>query len=70
MSAAVVGTWVSELEKLKEKVRPKKPLLFLSKKAQGAVVREEKEAAQQESKVETTMSEATVCLLMDRFAPL
>lgn len=72
--AAVVETWVTELAKLKEKVGPKKPFLFISK-ARGVVVEEEEEEreAEKESKVvhrETTMSEATVCMLMDRFAPL
>ena len=60
---------MDELEKLKEKVQARR--LFLSIRAkkdrkfakEGHV--EEKEAAQDE----TTMSETTVCLLMDRFVP-
>ncbi|KAL3597286.1 hypothetical protein D5086_008923 [Populus alba] len=66
--SAVVEIWVSELAKLKEKVTPRKP--FLSKPKEGGV---EDEREVKKSKVvqgETTMSEATVCLLMDRFAPI
>ncbi|KAJ6927144.1 hypothetical protein NC651_011269 [Populus alba x Populus x berolinensis] len=62
--SAVVEIWVSELAKLKEKVTPRKP--FLSKPKEGGV---EEEREVKKSKVvqgETTMSEATVCLLMDR----
>lgn len=67
--SAVVEIWMSELEKLREKVRTRR--LFLSKAKEGEVEEQEKEA-KKESKVvhrESTMSEATVFLLMDRFAP-
>ncbi|KAF2305858.1 hypothetical protein GH714_008467 [Hevea brasiliensis] len=70
--SAVVETWATELAKLKEKVRPKKPLLFLSK-AKGGVVAEEEKEAGKESKVvhrETTISEATVCMIMDSSSQL
>ncbi|EOX97203.1 hypothetical protein QQP08_007652 [Theobroma cacao] len=68
--SAVVGGWMDELAKLKEKVRARRPFLSSAKKDQqfakeGHV--EEKEA--KEDNKETTMSEATVCLLMDRFVP-
>ncbi|KAG6777793.1 hypothetical protein POTOM_017627 [Populus tomentosa] len=62
--SAVVEIWVSELAKLKEKVTPRKP--FLSKPKEGGV--EEKREVKKSEVIqgETTMSEATVCLLMDR----
>ncbi|KAK8668315.1 hypothetical protein V6N13_105773 [Hibiscus sabdariffa] len=72
MSAAVVGEWMDEVAaKLKEKVQVTKP--FMSKRAkkeeqfakEGRV--EDKEASKDDTS-ETTMSEATVCLLIDRFA--
>ncbi|KAG8634871.1 hypothetical protein MANES_17G096900v8 [Manihot esculenta] len=69
--SAVVEIWVTELAKLKEKVRQRKPLISLSK-AKGAVVAEEDKEAGKESKVfkrETNISESTVFMLMDRFAP-
>ncbi|KAF2316584.1 hypothetical protein GH714_041925 [Hevea brasiliensis] len=70
--SAVVETWVTKLTKLKEKVRPKKPSLLLSKAKGGVVMEEEEEEreAEKESKVvhrESAMSEATVCMLMDRY---
>ncbi|KAL4303355.1 hypothetical protein GQ457_10G022970 [Hibiscus cannabinus] len=73
MSAAVVGEWMDEVAaKLKEKVQATKP--FMSKRAkkeqrfakEGRV--EDKEASKDDTN-ETTMSEATVCLLIDRFVP-
>ncbi|XVE67427.1 hypothetical protein DITRI_Ditri08aG0160100 [Diplodiscus trichospermus] len=64
----IVGGWMSELAKLKEKVEARRPFLSRAKKdeqfaKEGHV--EEKEAVKDDSK-ETTMSEATVCMLMDR----
>ncbi|KAJ6310600.1 hypothetical protein OIU76_015346 [Salix suchowensis] len=66
--SAVVESWVSELAKLKEKVRTRMP--FLPETREGEVQGEKE--VQKEIKVvrrETTMSETTVCLLMDRFVP-
>lgn len=73
MSAATVDVWMGELTKLKEKVRARKPFLFGLKRRQD----DDQEAHENEAKLmknehrekETTMSEATICLLMDRFAP-
>ncbi|KAJ4845105.1 hypothetical protein Tsubulata_030334 [Turnera subulata] len=71
--AAVVEVWASELAKLKEKVRLRKP--FLSSKAKEEEAEDETQA-KEATKVScrdtttTTMSEDTVLLIMDRFAPL
>lgn len=70
--SAMVEVWVGELTKLREKVLARKPLL--SKAKEGSEGEVEK-AAQKKEKVSVhqrdtaTMSEATVCLLMDRFVP-
>lgn len=74
--SAMVEIWVGELEKLREKVLSQKPK-SKSKSKSSSSEAEHKEAIDNQSKnttsaVErdsTTMSEATVCLLMDRFAP-
>ncbi|KAJ6671306.1 hypothetical protein OIU85_015097 [Salix viminalis] len=66
--SAVVESWVSELAKLKEKVRTRMP--FLPETREGEA--EGEKEVKKEIKVvrrETTMSETTVCLLMDRFVP-
>ncbi|XWS40366.1 hypothetical protein CRYUN_Cryun18bG0135000 [Craigia yunnanensis] len=60
----IVGGWMGELAKVKEKVEARRPFLSRAKKDQqfakeGHV--EEKEAAKDDTK-ETTMSETTVCL--------
>ncbi|GMJ12623.1 hypothetical protein like AT2G15960 [Hibiscus trionum] len=65
--SAIVVVWVDEIEKLKEKVQARRPLLWRAKKEQRSAQEtrvEEKEAAR-----ETTLSETTLCLLMDRFVP-
>ena len=67
----IVEAWMGELAKIKEKVEARRPLLSRAKKdlqfaKEGHV--EEKEAAKDDTN-ETTMSETTVCLLMDRFVP-
>ncbi|KAL4281166.1 hypothetical protein GQ457_03G000350 [Hibiscus cannabinus] len=64
--SAIVGVWMDEIEKLKAQARG--ALLWRAKKeqrsAKGRRVEEEEEASK-----ETTMSETTLCLLMDRFVP-
>ncbi|KAI5314402.1 hypothetical protein L3X38_043578 [Prunus dulcis] len=81
--SAVVEVWMSELAKLKDKVGAKKRMVFSSKGKQGEgddEVEEEqvlKEARKERSRMaqtqrdldSSTLSEATVCLLMDRFVP-
>ncbi|OWM83767.1 hypothetical protein CDL15_Pgr004198 [Punica granatum] len=69
--SALVEIWGSELTKLREKVRLRK---VLKAKEETAEMKEEKKGKRPEMKedagrAETTMSEATVCLLMDRFVP-
>ncbi|BFG41659.1 hypothetical protein Pyn_36094 [Prunus yedoensis var. nudiflora] len=82
--SAVVEVWMSELAKLKDKVGAKKRMVFSSKAKQGEgddEVEEQqqvlKEARKESSRMaqiqrdldSSTLSEATVCLLMDRFVP-
>ncbi|KAK7264350.1 hypothetical protein RJT34_31957 [Clitoria ternatea] len=69
--SAMVEVWVGEFTKLREKVLAHKS--FFSKSKEGS---EEKEAQKKETSGAVqrdissgTMSEATVCLLMDRFVP-
>ncbi|KAL2328901.1 hypothetical protein Fmac_022328 [Flemingia macrophylla] len=66
--SAMVEVWVEELTKLREKVLAHKP--FLSKAKEGS---EQKETPKKENNTAVqssgAMSEATVCLLMDRFVP-
>lgn len=69
--SAMVQVWVGELTKLREKVLPRKPLLSEAKEGSERN-QEEKETQTAVVKRDTTngtMSEATVCLLMDRFVP-
>ncbi|KAG8503858.1 hypothetical protein CXB51_001971 [Gossypium anomalum] len=72
--SAVVGGWMGEVAaKLKEKVEARKPFLSIrAKKDQPFPTKEghvEDKDASKDDPNETTMSEATVCLLMDRFVP-
>ncbi|KAL4281801.1 hypothetical protein GQ457_03G000860 [Hibiscus cannabinus] len=68
--SAIVGVWMDEIEKLKAQAQAQArgALLWRAKKeqrsAKGRRVEEEEEASK-----ETTMSETTLCLLMDRFVP-
>ena len=68
--AAVVETWIGELAKLQEKVKVKTQKPLFSKAKEEDV--EEKEGATKEARMvqrENMLSETTVFLLMDRFAP-
>ncbi|CAL8176306.1 unnamed protein product [Prunus armeniaca] len=81
--SAVVEVWMSEFAKLKDKVGAKKRMVFSSKGKQGEgddEVEEQqvlKEARKESSRMaqiqrdldSSTLSEATFCLLMDRFVP-
>lgn len=58
---------MSELSKLKQKVQARSPLLSRAKKDQQFA--KEGHVEEKTDAKETTMSEATVCLLMDRFVP-
>ncbi|KAE8724770.1 putative Extra-large G-protein 1 [Hibiscus syriacus] len=71
--SAVVGEWIDEVAaKLKEKVQARKPFMSIRAKKEQQFAKEsgveEKEASKGDAN-ESTMSEATVCLLMDRFVP-
>ncbi|KAJ1410447.1 hypothetical protein SESBI_21945 [Sesbania bispinosa] len=68
--SAIVEVWVGELTKLREKVLAHKP--FLPKAKQAAEKEPQKKEimpVQSQRDTSGTMSEATVCLLMDRFVP-
>lgn len=72
--AAIVEGWVGELTKLREKVLPNKSKPLLSKAKHGADENNKKNVGvpPRDTSVasdSSTMSEATVCLLMDRFVP-
>jgi hypothetical protein len=65
--AAIVKVWVGELTKLREKVLTSN--LFLSKAKQGTDQNNKERISVPPRDTSSTMSEATVCLLMDRFVP-
>ncbi|KAG4967110.1 hypothetical protein AAZX31_12G045900 [Glycine max] len=74
--SAMVQVWVGELTKLREKVLPRKPLLSEAKEGSERNQEEEKETQKKKENTNIkrdtsngTMSEATVCLFMDRFVP-
>ncbi|XP_019096641.1 PREDICTED: uncharacterized protein LOC109130946 [Camelina sativa] len=75
--AKAMEVWVGEMKKMSEKINPRNPLMqrnktssLVSKQQQGS---EEERGLQQktlrEKEEAATMSELTVCLLMDRFVP-
>lgn len=68
----MVEVWIGELAKLKEKVLTNKTKISKSKNG----LEEEKEVGREAQKEiiavqrdTTTLSESTICLLMDRFVP-
>ncbi|KAJ0241844.1 hypothetical protein HA466_0212030 [Hirschfeldia incana] len=72
--AKAMEAWVGEMKKMGEKINHRNPLMQ-SKKSTSSVVskqqqgEEERGVAQNVREKDTTMSELTVCLLMDRFVP-
>ncbi|XVF68198.1 hypothetical protein PTKIN_Ptkin10aG0185400 [Pterospermum kingtungense] len=66
--SAVVGGWMDELAKLKKRVQARRPFLSRAQK-EHQLVKEGHVEKNKAAKETTTMSEATVCLLMDRFVP-
>ncbi|XP_019084141.1 PREDICTED: uncharacterized protein LOC109129315 [Camelina sativa] len=77
--AKAMEVWVGEMKKMSEKINPRIPLMernktssLVSKQQQGS--EEERGLNKQKTLREkdheaATMSELTVCLLMDRFVP-
>ncbi|KAL9418050.1 hypothetical protein AB3S75_040956 [Citrus x aurantiifolia] len=66
--SAVVEICMGELAKLGEKVKGRKPFVLRSKKEQ-VHGKEDKKESTKEVEDESTISETTICLLMDRFVP-
>lgn len=67
--SAIVGVWVDEFEKLKERVQAKRSFMLKAKMDQRLVKERHVEAGKEDDCKETIMSEATLCMLMDRFVP-
>jgi hypothetical protein len=68
LMSAIVEVWVCELTKLTEKVLTSNPLLSKSKQGKDQNNKESVSVPPRDTS-SSTMSEATVCLLMDRFVP-
>lgn len=74
--AKAMEVWVGEMKKMSEKINPRNPLMqrkkstssVVSKQQQGEEERGVKQNTREKDEV-STMSELTVCLLMDRFVP-
>lgn len=64
----VNGDYGGEFAKLGEKVKGRKPFVLRAKKEQ-VHEKEDKKERNKEVEDETTISETTICLLMDRFVP-
>lgn len=62
-----VEVWMGELAKLKEKFMAQNQKTFFSKAKEGSEQAVEKVA--EKEIIGATISEATLCLLMDRFVP-
>ena len=67
--SSMVGVWVGEIVKIGEKVRARKPFLLKRRKEVDQEDQGNETAAKLSEKQENALSEATICLLMDRFAP-
>ncbi|GFS39988.1 hypothetical protein Acr_00g0066000 [Actinidia rufa] len=67
--SAMVDVWVGEIVKIGEKVRARKPFFLKRRKVVDQEDQENEAAAKLSKQQGNTMSEATICLLMDRFAP-
>lgn len=82
--AAVVNVWVGELTKLGEKVRVKKSSILKTRRSSESAAEDQEQEETKipigkssaavlkspvEAKTETTLTESTIFLLMDRFAP-
>uniref|UniRef100_A0A1J3HTK4 Uncharacterized protein n=2 Tax=Noccaea caerulescens TaxID=107243 RepID=A0A1J3HTK4_NOCCA len=75
--AKAMEVWVGEMKKMSEKINPRNPLMQ-RKKSTSFVVSKQQQGEEEERGVKqntrekdeaSTMSELTVCLLMDRFVP-
>ncbi|CAL5329164.1 unnamed protein product [Camellia sinensis] len=78
--SVMVDAWVSELVKLGEKVRARKPFLLkrrtdVDQENEASLPKEKDHSlvlmkSAKEAKKDSTMSETTIFLIMDRFAPM
>ncbi|VVB05148.1 unnamed protein product [Arabis nemorensis] len=72
--AKAMEVWVGEMKKMSEKINPRNPLMQRKKSTSSVVSKqqqgeEERGLKQKKREKDETMSELTVCLLMDRFVP-
>lgn len=75
--AKAMELWMGEMKKMSEKINPRIPLMQRKNTTTSAVVSKQQQGEEErglkqkpkEKDEASTMSELTVCLLMDRFVP-
>ncbi|ESQ50944.1 hypothetical protein EUTSA_v10022948mg [Eutrema salsugineum] len=74
--AKAIEVWVGEMKNMGEKINPRNPLMQRKKSTSSVVSKQQQGEEERGLKQKTrdkdeaaTMSELTVCLLMDRFVP-
>ncbi|EOA31807.1 hypothetical protein CARUB_v10015030mg [Capsella rubella] len=74
--AKAMEVWVGEMKKMSEKINHRNPLMQRSKTTSSVVSKQQQQGSEERGLKQrekdheaATMSELTVCLLMDRFVP-
>ncbi|KAL1200864.1 hypothetical protein V5N11_029230 [Cardamine amara subsp. amara] len=76
--AKAMELWMGEMKKMSEKINPRNPLMQRKKTTSSVVSKQQQGGGEEERGLKqktrekdeaSTMSELTVCLLMDRFVP-